>query len=467
MLGVSFHRRCAACFVFLLIYCASHKVTTTDPAFQNSDTATAFTKANKEFMLNLLKQLPSESNIFYSPFSISTALAMVHLGAGGETLKEMNQALHFGKLDRDIYSAFGRYLEFHSKATGNNTLNTANRIYQSTRYTAEESFLQSSAKYFSATVESVDFSQSEASSKKINSWVSQKTENKIQNLIPADALSSQTLMVLVNAIYFKGIWNSKFEAKDTKKMEFRNGKAKFITDMMYQIDRFKFCHVSDLRLDILELPYEGKTISMVILLPVAVDGLEAVERSLTETTLRNAMSTLKGQQVEVYLPKFKMESSFQLKCYLSALGMPSAFDPSRASFSGIYKDQDVFMSEVFHKAFVDLNEEGTEAAAATGVVISRQLSPEFRADHPFLFFIRDTVNDVILFAGRFNNPVSVQGIRDSNSSCDLGKMSKEFKSVQGIRNSNIACDLGKMSKESKSIFVLFVYVLKHMLITSE
>ncbi|XP_061178772.1 serpin B6-like [Saccostrea echinata] len=443
MLGVSYHRRCAACFVFLLIYCASHKVTTTDPAFQNSDTAAAFTKANREFMLSLLKQLPSETNIFYSPFSISTALAMVHLGAGGETLKEMNQALHFGKMD-NIYSSFSTYLGFLSKATGNNTLNTANRIYQSMRFTAEESFLQSCAKYFNATVESVDFSQSEASSKKINSWVSQKTENKIQDLIPASALSSQTLMVLVNAIYFKGIWNSPFETRHTKKMEFRNGKAKYMTDMMYQKEYFNFSHVSDLKFDILELPYEGKTITMVILLPTAVDGLEAMEQSLTETVLKNALNNLSEQEVKVYLPKFKIESAFQLKSYLSALGMLSAFDPNRANFSGIYKDQDVFMSEVFHKAFVDVNEEGTEAAAATGVVItltSIRFPPEFRADHPFLFFIRDTVNDVILFAGRFYDPVNVQGIRDSNG----------------------ACDLGKMSKEINCMFILFVYVLNHML----
>lgn len=448
MLRVSYHQQFSACLVFLLVYLASHKVTTTDPAFLNSDTAAAFTKANKEFTLSLLKQLPAESNVFYSPFSIATALAMVQLGAGAETLEEMNQALHFGTLGKDIYSAFGTYLEFLSNSTGNNTLNTANRIYQSTRFTAEETFLQSCIKYFNATVESVDFAQSEVASDKINSWVSQKTANKIQDLIPANALSIQTLMVLVNAIYFKGIWNSKFEVKDTKEMEFRNGKVKFMTDMMYQKDSFKICHVSDLNVDILELPYEGETISMLILLPTTVDGLPAVEKSLTETVLRNAMSTLRKQEVKVYLPKFKMETAFQLKSYLSALGMSSAFDQRRANFSGINRDEEVFISEVFHKAFVDVNEEGTEAAAATGVVItltSIRIPLEFRADHPFLFFIRDTVNDVMLFAGRFNNPVGVKGIRNSNSACNVCKMSN-----------GITC-----------VFVLLVYISKSMLIKSE
>ncbi|XP_062589283.1 serpin B6-like [Saccostrea cucullata] len=409
MLADSFHRLRSACFAILLMYSALHEVTTNEPAFQNANTAKAFTKANREFMLSLLKQLPSESNVFFSPFSISMALAMVHLGAGAETLEEMNQVLHFGRLGKDVYSVYGMYLGFLSAAAENNTVETANRIYQSMRFIAEKSFLHSSARYFNATVESLDFSKSEMSRRKINSWVSQQTENKIRNLIPAGVLNSRTLMVLVNAIYFKGIWNSKFKGELTTKMEFRNGKAKFMTDMMYQKEYFKICHVSSLKLDVLELPYEGKTMSMVILLPTEVNGLETVERSLTETVIRNALSCLRENEVNVYLPKFKLESAFQLKSHLSAMGMSSAFDSNRANFSGIYRYQDVYISEVFHKAFVEVNEEGTEAAAATGIIaMSRSIQRplEFRADHPFLFFIRDTVNDVMLFAGRFNDPVS-------------------------------------------------------------
>ncbi|XP_062589282.1 serpin B6-like [Saccostrea cucullata] len=410
MPAASFHRHRSACFAILLICPTLHEVMSSNSAFQNANTAKAFSKANREFMLSLLKQLPSKSNVFFSPFSISTALAMVHLGAGAETLEEMNQVLHFGTLGNDIYSAYGTYLRYLSAAAENNTLETANRIYKSMRFTAEISFLQRCRKYFNATVESMDFAKSQMSRRKMNSWVSQQTHKKIQNLIPAGALNRQTLMVLVNAIYFKGSWNSKFKSEHTTKMEFRNGKARFMTDMMYQKGYFEICHVSGLKFDILELPYEGKSISMFILLPTDVNGLETVEKSLTETVIRNAPKCLRKKEVKVYLPKFKLESAFQLKPHLSAMGMPSAFDPIRANFSGIYKYQDVYISEVFHKAFVEVNEEGTEAAAATGVVFtyeSVQIPLEFRADHPFLFFISDNVNDVILFAGRFNDPVSV------------------------------------------------------------
>lgn len=395
------------CVIFIASSVLTKTMATSHP-FENRDVAAAFTKANKAFMLSLLKQLPSESNIFYSPFSISTALAMVHLGAKSETLEEMNRALHFEKMGIDVHSAFGSYLEFLSKETGDCTLKTANKIYQSMRFKPEESFLQDCSKNFKATVEAVDFSQSEAASKKINSWVSQQTENKIQNLIPAGALNSLTFMVLVNAIYFKGNWNSQFNSKHTQVMEFRNAKEKFMTNMMYQKASFRFCHFPDQMLNALELPYQGQTLSMLILLPTVVDGLENLEKNLTESLLKNVVSSLREKKVEVFLPKFKMESTYQMKSHLSALGIPSAFDETKADFSGMDKGKDVYISEVFHKAFVEVNEEGTEAAAATGVVMMKrsiQITPEFRADHPFLFFIRDSVNDVILFAGRFYKPI--------------------------------------------------------------
>ncbi|XP_062584800.1 leukocyte elastase inhibitor-like [Saccostrea cucullata] len=393
--------------VLLVVYCIECNMATVLP-FSNKEMSAAFSRANKRFMLSLLKQLPSESNIFYSPFSISTALAMVHMGARTETLKEMTEALHFEEMDKDVHTAFGSYLDFLSKETVDCTLKTANRIYQSMRFKPEESFLEDCNTHFKASLESVDFSQSEAASKIINSWVSQQTENKIQDLIPASALDELTFMVLVNAIYFRGNWNRKFQSKLTQVMEFRNTKEKVNTDMMYQKASFNFCHLPDLTLSALELPYQGKTLSMLILLPLAVDGIEHLEKNLTESLLKSIVSNLREKKVAVYLPKFKMESTFQLKPYLSALGMPLAFGDN-ADFTGMDKDKDVYISEVYHKAFVDVNEEGTEAAAATGVVMKKrsiEITPEFRANHPFLFFIRDSVNDVILFAGRFYKPTS-------------------------------------------------------------
>nr|XP_034304753.1 serpin B3-like [Crassostrea gigas] len=380
----------------------------TSQPFRNKETAAAFCDANKAFMLSLLKELPQASNVFYSPFSISTALAMVHLGARTDTLKEMDQVLHFDKMGKETHSAFGGYLEYLSKETGDITLKTANKIYQSMRFKTEETFIKECKKHFKTTAESMDFSQSAEASSKINSWVSQQTKNKIQNLVPADALDALTFMVLINAIYFKGNWKSKFQSKNTRKMEFRNEKGNFMTDMMYQKASFRFCHLPDMQINALDIPYQGDKLSMLVLLPMAVDGLNDLEEKLSERFLNGVISHLREQKVEVLLPKFKLESTFELGPHLSALGMSSAFDENKADFSGIDNSKNVYINEVFHKAFVEVNEEGSEAAAATADKIRTrrvQITQEFRANHPFLFFIRDSVNDVILFSGRFYQPV--------------------------------------------------------------
>ncbi|XP_052678603.1 LOW QUALITY PROTEIN: serpin B3-like [Crassostrea angulata] len=385
-----------------------YTVMATSQPFRNKETAAAFCDANKAFMLSLLKELPQASNVFYSPFSISTALAMVHLGARTDTLKEMDQVLHFDKMGKETHSAFGGYLEYLSKETGDITLKTANKIYQSMRFKPEETFMIECKKHFKTTAESMDFSQSAEASSKINSWVSQQTKNKIQNLVPADALNALTFMVLINAIYFKGNWKSKFQSKNTQKMEFRNEKDKYMTDMMYQKASFRFCHLPDMQINALDIPYQGDTLSMLVLLPMAVDGLNDLEEKLSERFLNGVISHLREQKVEVHLPKFKMESTVKLGPHLSALGMSSAFDENKADFSGIDNSKNVYINEVFHKAFVEVNEEGSEAAAATAVIFGTncvQITEEFRANHPFLFFIRDSVNDVILFSGRFYQPV--------------------------------------------------------------
>ncbi|XP_052677584.1 leukocyte elastase inhibitor-like [Crassostrea angulata] len=399
-------------FIVLLFVCVGiYTVMTTGQPFRNKETASAFGDANKAVMLSLLKQLPQASNVFYSPFSISTALAMVHLGARTQTLKEMNEVLHFDKMAKDIHSAFGGYLEYLSKETGDVTLKTANRIYQSMMLKPEETFMKECEKHFKAATESMDFSQSAVASSKINSWVSQQTESKIQNLVPADALDALTVMVLINAIYFKGNWKSQFQSEETQKMEFRNKKDNFMTDMMYQMDYFRFCHLPEMQIKALDIPYQGDKLSMLVLLPMAVDGLNDLEKKLSEHLLNDIISNLEENEVEVYLPKFKMESEFNLRPYLSAMGMSSAFDENKADFSGMDKSKNVYISELFHKAFVEMNEEGSEAGAITFLVTStsNHITQEFRANHPFLFFIRDSVNDVILFSGRFYQPVETPG----------------------------------------------------------
>ena len=265
--------------------------------FQNKETAAAFSEANRVFTLKLLKQLPPESNVFYSPFSISTALAMVHLGAKADTVKEMDHVLHFSKLGKGIHAAFGSYLEFLSKETGDLSLKTANRIYQSIRFPPEDSFLKECAQHFNSMAEVMDFSKSEAASSAINTWVSQQTEGSIKDLVSASSLDFRTFMILINAIYFKGDWNSKFKKQNTQKMEFKNVKGNFMTNVMHTKAAFRFRYMPDLQLNALELPYKGKRLSMLILLPFAIDGISKLEQNLSEVLLTDVVSNLTEKTV--------------------------------------------------------------------------------------------------------------------------------------------------------------------------
>jgi serpin B len=387
-----------------------HGRKTTIHPFRNVSLAAAFSKANTEFTLGLMKKIPSDSNIFYSPLSISTVMAMAHLGANAETLTQIGRVLHFDEMGRGVYSAFRSYLRFISNRTFKGKLNTASRIYKSVQNSAIRSFLINSTIYFNTSLEGVDFTQSEETRKSINSWVSKRTENKIQNLIPKDGINNGTEMVLVNAIYFKGNWKNQFMAMDTFPREFKNGKEKIMTKMMHQVNYFRFCNMPDLSLKAIELPYEGNSLSMLIILPMSMTGIENLEKSLTSSVLKNVVNHLKETKVSLFLPIFEMHYSLSMRPLLSAMGMPLPFS-NKADFSKMVI-RNVSIGNIFHKAFVKVNEKGTEAAAATAVGMFtvaqvRRSKPSyelFKADHPFLVFIRDHVNGVTLFAGRLYSP---------------------------------------------------------------
>src|SRR5579871_1626363 len=370
----------------------------------------AVVNGNREFATDLYGQLrDNRGNLFFSPYSISTALAMTYAGALGQTADEMAKALHF-TLDRSHLSAAFATLAANTKSLGKKSgceLFLGNALWGHHGYHFLSDFLNQVRKNFDASVNEVDFvGHAEEARHTINTWVEKQTKEKIKDLLPSGVLTPDTRLVLPNAIYFKSTWQSPFNQKTTREEAFTLApQEKIQVPMMHRSADFGY--VDGGSFDALDLPYAGKELSMTIFLPKKVDGLAEFEKTVTSGKLVEWLSQLKSSRVDVALPKFKMMVACNLKQALSRMGMASAFGRG-ADFSGMTGSRDLFLSEVVHKAQVDVQEEGTEAAAATGVVMERlSLSPSvrtFRADHPFVFVIRDRRLNSILFMGRLIDP---------------------------------------------------------------
>jgi serpin B len=371
----------------------------------------AVVEGNNAFALALYAKLRAENkgNVFFSPYSISTALAMTYAGAKEKTASEMAEVLHFTVPQEQVapaFAALGAKLHGDVKKDGYQ-LRIANRLWGQTGYHFLPAFLQVTRDDYGAELGQLDFvGNAEAARNTINSWVTEKTEQKIKDLIPRGVLGKNTTLVLTNAIYFKGDWLLKFEARATRDAPFLvTASEKVNVPMMRQTAMFAYGAVDNVQ--VLELPYVGRNLSMFVLLPKETDGLADLEKRLTAKSLKAWTSGLKMQTIEVFLPKFRMTLSFRLEKMLESMGMAMAFTGD-ADFSGMTGKRDLFISAVVHKAFVDVKERGTEAAAATGVMMARAAAPlknpVFRADHPFLFLIRDNRTGSILFLGRVVNP---------------------------------------------------------------
>ncbi len=379
----------------------------------NLDTQ-ALVKSNTTFALDLYTQLRSmEGNLFCSPYSISAALAMTYAGARGNTATQMTDVLHFS-LEPELLCQTFAGLQAHLNALqeqGNLRLSLANALWAQEGYRFLNDFLALVVKHYKAALNYADFTTAyEAARQEINTWVEQQTHDKIKDLIAEGMVSELTRLVLVNGIYFKGNWANQFEKTSTSNAEFWvTPDTNVDVPMMSQTQEFNFAHIADADVQILELPYAGDGLSMIILLPLKNDGLTHLENSLYAENLEFWLGQLSPLEVMVYLPKFSINCGFMLNKTLTAMGMPDAFG-DRADFSGMDGTRELSISAVIHKAFVEVNEEGTEAAAATAVVmLGRGLSmppPVFRADHPFLFLIRENHTGSILFFGRVVNPTA-------------------------------------------------------------
>jgi serpin B len=367
--------------------------------------------ANTAFAVDLYNQLKmTDGNLFFSPFSISTALAMTYAGARECTATQMADALHFAEKPDHLHRAMGDLIS-QLNAVQKETeveLSVANAIWAQKGYQFLDEFLRIVRESYQAELNQVDFSTAaEAARLAINTWVEQQTNQKIKDLMPPGVLNALTRLVLVNAIYFKGFWDNPFKPRDTRDMEFWLLTATAVkVPMMHQKHRFGYWENDWLQ--VMEMPYKDESMSLIVLLPKEKTGITDLEQKLNFENMAAWQSRLRKRKIIVFLPKFKIESQFSLSRTLSSMGMPDAFDPDRADFSAMVGKKELYISAVIHKAFVEVNEEGTEAAAATGVVVGvtsiAPSPPIFKADHPFVFFIRDNASQSILFFGRVLNP---------------------------------------------------------------
>jgi len=376
---------------------------------------TAVVAGNTAFALDLYGKVRSEpGNLFMSPASISTALSMTWAGARGDTAKQMTKVLHFDLPEQQQHEGQAALLARLSSSSPNSPqLAIANRIWSQKDMSLEAPFVKLTNEQYGAGIELVDFVGKPNDARlTINQWVKKKTNDKIVDLLAPGVINPLTRMVLTNAIWFKGSWATAFPKANTKDLAFATSAGSKKVPTMQQVLRTRHATTADAQL--LELPYKSsdpdRALSMVIVLPKAKDGLNKVEATLNSASLDSMIKSLAPMKVDVALPRFSTTKSFELKDTLSSMGMPLAFTEGVADFSGINKKGGLYISKVVHKAFVDVNEEGTEAAAATAVIVATESAAvepppvAFRADHPFVFFIRDNQTGTILFMGRVADP---------------------------------------------------------------
>lgn len=376
---------------------------------------------NNEFALAMYRQLQSRTgNLFFSPFSIRTVLAMAQAGARGESATQMRKALSFSSSDETQHLAFAEMISRLNAPGGQYEMAVANSLWGQEGAALLPEFLEQITQHYAGTMNLVDFRRdAEIARVTMNQWVADKTRKKIGGLIPPGGLDAETRLVLVNAVYFKGTWVQQFLRSATSDEPFylENG-GQVQVPVMRRTEEVRYMHGGGYQA--VDLPYRGGDMSMLVLLPDRKDGLRDLEKSLTVRTLDDCVEKMVSREVKLLLPRFKSTwGTVNLREQLDRLGMSIAFTRFKADFSGIngYEpphEDSLFISDVFHKAIVEVNEEGTEAAATTAVrmpMVAMSLRhrkppqiPTFRADHPFLFAIRDRRTGAIVFLGRIVDP---------------------------------------------------------------
>ena len=409
----------ASTMVFSIAACTSAPAATlllsavprdTSPSVSTSDEQ-ALVDGNSEFAFDMFQALKQEDgNLFYSPYSISLALAMTYAGARSETETEMADVLHFTLSQEQLHPAFN-WLDLELASRGGKGdagfhLNIANAIWGQKDYTFLDSFLDTLGENYGAGLRILDFiNEPEPSRVTINDWVSDETQEKIKDLIPQGAIDTLTRLVLTNAIYFKAAWLNPFDDYWTSDGVFHLLDGGSVTvPMMAQSESFAYADGNGCQA--VEMLYNGSELSMVILLPDSGE-FESFENNMDATLVDQRISSLEFREVDLTMPKFEYEYECSLADTLAGMGMPTAFT-SDADFSGMTGNRELAITDVVHKAYVSVDEEGTEAAAATAVIVGLTAAPvetvQMTVDRPFIFLVRDIETDTILFIGRVMDP---------------------------------------------------------------
>ncbi|XP_056100198.1 neuroserpin [Rhinichthys klamathensis goyatoka] len=378
-----------------------------------------------EFSVRLYHQLQitgGEENIIFSPLSVALALGMVELGARGSSLEEIRQALGYSHFREDEeFSLLSNLTQALSTDEEQYVVRLANSLFLQRGVHFNEDFLQLMKKYFKAELETVDFSESAAVAERINSWVLNHTESKVQNLVSADDFSSSNMIMLVNAVYFRGSWKNQFRPENTRTFSFtKDDGSEVQTLMMYQQGDFYYGEFSDGTTEaggayqVLEMVYEGEDMSMMIVLPRQEVPLATLEPIIKAQLLEEWANNVKRQKVEVYLPRFKVEQKIDLRDTLQQLGIKNIFTKDAdlsAMTTEVTDGQDLFIGKAVQKAYLEVTEEGAEGAAGSGMIALTRtlvLYPQVMADHPFFFVIRNRKTGSILFMGRVMNPEVIE-----------------------------------------------------------
>jgi serpin B len=386
---------------------------------QNTSAERSVVSANNRFALSFYSNLRKDNKyanktLFFSPFSISSALAVTYEGARGNTANEIQSVFFFPIDSNQRRSGFNKlYLDIN-QGNSQYILKMANALWAEKTYPFLPDFINTARVYYQANATNLDFiNQSDNSRIIINTWVEDQTSNKIKDMFPKGAINPLTRLVITNAVYFKGKWAKPFNSNETRDGIFNIEPGKTVhVQMMQRTDKDAvFGYIETDKLQVLEMPYatdSKKQVSMIVILPKN-NNLTSVEESITVEQLSDLKNTSVLQRVNVTFPKFKLDTKNNLAGTLIQIGMPTAFI-DQADFSGMDGSRNLFIGDVIHQAFIEVNEEGTEAAAATGVAFeyisirNESSIPTFRADHPFIFIIQDSENGNILFMGRVNNP---------------------------------------------------------------
>jgi serpin B len=369
----------------------------------------AVAEGNSRFALELFSRLKTtDENQILSPFSIYCALAMVYAGAGGNTEVQIAQALHFQTNQSSFHSGMSALLACFTNLSNNDVeLNIGNGLWSQSGYQLKTEFMKLCGNDYRADLDFVDFQTgAEAARQRINTWVDRITRGKIKNLFAPGAIQTATRLAIANAIYFNGKWASRFDKEKTIAGDFW-ASPKMATQVRMMRQKSTFLYLADEDTQVLELPYRGESISMLVLLPKDRDGLAKLEEQLNLENLTKWIKLLHPADVDLLLPKFKMSSRFSLSQTLAGMGMPDAFDATRADFTGMTAQRPLFINVVEHAAIVEVDEEGTVAAAGTGVSFGCSKMPEpaaFHADHPFIFLILDRQTRTPLLIGKLVNP---------------------------------------------------------------